>query len=229
MVDVEGNIYETVIIGEQEWMAENLKTTRYKDGSDIKYPGNLELMWIHDNSGAYAWYDNDIAWKDIYGALYNWYAVNNEKGLCPAGWRVPNDDDWTQLVNYVVSQGFPNEESNPNGAGNALKSCRQVNSPLGGECDTSEHPRWNEDIWSGNNHHGFDEFGFMALPGGGRNFDDAQYHILATDCFFWSSIQSQGISFPTAMSLYFTSGNIMYFEYAHKNSGISVRCIKDND
>jgi uncharacterized protein (TIGR02145 family) len=90
--------------------------------------------------------------------LYNWHAVNNANGLCPTGWHVPSDAEWTQLVDYVVAQGFPNKWDNPNGAGNALKSCRQVNSPLGGDCNTTSIP----DGILMTTHHGFDEFGFSS-------------------------------------------------------------------
>jgi len=78
-----------------------------------------------------------------------------QDGICPTGWHVPSDAEWIELVNYVVSQGYPNSWNDPNGAGNALKSCRQVDSPLVGECDTSDHPLW--DLHS--THRGFDEFG----------------------------------------------------------------------
>jgi uncharacterized protein (TIGR02145 family) len=78
--------------------------------------------WRENTRGAYAWYDNDESNGAIYGALYNWYAVTNPIGLCPAGWRVPDQDDWQYLTEYVGEQ-----------MGNKLKSRRQVGSPFGGE------------------------------------------------------------------------------------------------
>jgi len=151
-------------------MAENLRVTRYNNEDDI--PTDLSGDdWGANTEGACAIYpydggetedevegiNSDAEMVEAYGKLYNYYAVYDARGLCPEGWSVPNDDEWTQLVDYVVSQGYPNDDpDNLDGAGNVLKSCRQVNSPLEG-CKTLEHPRWNADF----THHGFDEFGFL--------------------------------------------------------------------
>jgi uncharacterized protein (TIGR02145 family) len=89
--DVEGNSYETVIIGDQIWMAENLRTTKYNDGSPIKYVEDWNI-----EKGRYCWYDHDESYKKPHGALYNWYAVNTGK-LAPKGWRIPTYEDWEQL------------------------------------------------------------------------------------------------------------------------------------
>ncbi|MFP4468855.1 MAG: fibrobacter succinogenes major paralogous domain-containing protein, partial [Bacteroidales bacterium] len=170
MKDFDGSFYKSVLIGDQEWMAENLRVSKYKNGDAIP-TGLIDVQWESTKDGAYAVYphgdvDGIDSHKEMvlaYGKLYNWFAVGDSRGLCPAGWSVPSKDDWTQLIDYVVAQGFPNDDSyDPSGAGNALKSCRQVYSPLGGDCNTSEHPRWNQLS------NGFDEFGFSALPGGAR-------------------------------------------------------------
>lgn len=87
--DIEGNSYKTVIIGNQVWMAENLRTTKYNDGSNI--PINKK-----DATSSYYWYDNDIKYKVPYGALYNWYTVKTGK-LCPTGWHIPSDSEWSSL------------------------------------------------------------------------------------------------------------------------------------
>lgn len=95
VTDIDGNIYHTVKIGDQVWMVENLKTTRYNDGTDIPFiTDNTE--WENLNTPGYCWYDNDISHKMPYGALYNWYAVNTAK-LCPEGWHVPTKDEWLDL------------------------------------------------------------------------------------------------------------------------------------
>jgi hypothetical protein len=120
-------------------MKKNLKTTAYDYGTSIPNITDAD-EWSNLTSDAFVWYENDIAWKDIYGALYNYYTVNNPNGLCPTGWHVPSRAEWLQLINYVKSQGFPNTNVT-NRAGSALKSCRQVDSPLGGNCNTTEHPR----------------------------------------------------------------------------------------
>jgi uncharacterized protein (TIGR02145 family) len=218
--DKDGNIYNTVLIGEQCWMKENLKTTKYRNGVSIEnLIGNSD--WQNDTAGAYTWYNNDIDWKDSYGALYNWYAVNNVNGLCPSGWHVSSHPEWTQLVDYVVAQGFPNEFANPNGASNALKSCRQINSPLGGGCNTTEHPRWGYH----NTHHGFDWFGFSGLPGGGR-FYDGEFFNFGYEGYWWSSTEyasnSGWFHFMTFDFGYVDGGDF------NKRIGLSVRCIRDN-
>lgn len=93
-------VHNTAIIGNQIWMMENLKVTRYNDGSVI--PMVTEgTAWSNLTTPAYCWFDNDgITFKDNYGALYNWYAVNTGK-LCPAGWHVPTDAEWTALTDYL--------------------------------------------------------------------------------------------------------------------------------
>jgi uncharacterized protein (TIGR02145 family) len=102
VIDIDGNIYRTVKIGNQIWMAENLKVTRYRDGSPIpNVTGNRK--WKKLSTGAMCWYDNDNNYNTKYGALYNWYAVNVYQGLAPQGWRVPSDDDWKKLEGYLGS------------------------------------------------------------------------------------------------------------------------------
>lgn len=97
--DIDGNVYRTVRIGTQVWMAENLKTTRYKDGTAIP-TGLSDAAWQATTTGAYAIYDNNAANNTTYGKLYNWYAVNTGK-LAPAGWHVPTDAEWTTLTDYL--------------------------------------------------------------------------------------------------------------------------------
>ena len=96
--DKDRNVYKTVIIGTQVWMAENLKTTKYKDGTAIPLvtDGNA---WAALSTPGYCWYNNDAAtYEDTYGVLYNWYTVNTGK-LCPTGWHVPSDAEWTTIRN----------------------------------------------------------------------------------------------------------------------------------
>jgi uncharacterized protein (TIGR02145 family) len=142
-VDADGNVYSTVVIDNLEWFAENLKTTRYNNGSPIpNVTSNSD--WGTLTSGAYAWYENNEAtYKNTYGALYNWYAVNTGN-LCPAGWRVPTDEEWTTLTNYA-------------GGGGKLKNTRTA---------PDAHPRWESP-----NTGATDEYGFAALPGSYRSYD----------------------------------------------------------
>ncbi len=98
--DIDGNVYHTVTIGTQVWMIENLKTTKYNDGTIIPLETD-QAAWYNLNAPGYCWYNNDEnANKDVYGALYNWHALNTGK-LCPVGWHVPSDEEWTILIDYL--------------------------------------------------------------------------------------------------------------------------------
>jgi uncharacterized protein (TIGR02145 family) len=100
--DVDGNVYSTVKIGPQTWMAENLKTTKYNDGTPI--PNVTDTTWNGLKTGAYCWYGNDsTANKVTYGALYNWHTVHTGK-LCPTGWHVPTDKEWRALTDYLGTE-----------------------------------------------------------------------------------------------------------------------------
>jgi uncharacterized protein (TIGR02145 family) len=99
LTDIDGNVYKTVQIGTQVWMAENLKTTKYNDSTLIPLVTNASA-WINDTIGAYCWYHDTVAYGNTYGALYNWYAVNTGK-LAPKGWHVPTDSEWEVLGNYL--------------------------------------------------------------------------------------------------------------------------------
>lgn len=99
ITDIDGNKYKTSIIGEQEWMVENLRTTRLNDGTSIpNITDNTE--WMQASSFAYSWYENENSNKVANGGLYNWHAVNTGK-LCPEGWHVPTDTEWTKMIDYM--------------------------------------------------------------------------------------------------------------------------------
>lgn len=136
LTDIDGNVYHTVIIGTQTWMVENLKTTKYRNGSPIMNSYG-DSAW-NNECPAYSWYYNDSTYGNVYGALYNWYAVNSGL-LCPKGWHIPTYAEWTTLVNY-----------------------------LGGEdvsCDKLKEAGQNH--WL-NNSSATNESGFTALPGSYR-------------------------------------------------------------
>lgn len=215
VTDIDGNIYATVIIGNLEWMAENLMSTHFNDGNPIAYPGDNNQAWTSNTTGAYAWYANDENNKPLYGALYNWRAVNTGN-LCPEGWHVPEDSDFYEMVNFLINS---DESITDENAGNVLKSCRQVNSPLSGDCDVSDHPRWD----AHSQHYGTDDFGFGALPGGIR-FPNGTYDELGTYFNIWTSTERNA---NTARSWYIgydegeTGPDFMF-----KSTGYSVRCVR---
>ena len=159
ITDADGNVYTSVTIGTQEWMAENLRTSTYSDGTTIpNVTGNTD--WENLSTGAWCHYDNDSSqFEATYGKLYNWYAVETEN-LCPTGWHVPTDAEWTILTDYLTANGHSGSE------GTALKS-------------TSG---WN----SGGN--GTDDYGFLGLPGGLRG-SDGNFGYVGGLGGWWSSSQ----------------------------------------
>ena len=112
LTDIDGNIYTSVIIGDQEWMVENLRTTKYSDGTPIPNDTVVDSL---SYSGAWSHYDNNSLYESTYGKLYNWYAVETGK-LAPKGWHVPTDAEWTELTDYLAANGHTGTE------GTALKS-----------------------------------------------------------------------------------------------------------
>lgn len=219
--DQDGNNYNTVLIGDQCWMKENLKTTKYSNNTPIEYPGSNSSDWENNTIGAFAWYNNDSSWKDIYGALYNWFAVNNANGLCPSGWQVPSNSEWGGLISHIVSQGHPNSNV-PNGAGNAIKSCRKENSPLGDDCNTSEHPRWEAHEL----HHGFDQFGISMLPNGFRG-PEGNSSAIGMFGDYWSSTPvDENLAWNRALT--YDYGDVGSHSTNSKKYGFAVRCLLIN-
>ncbi len=215
----DGQTYNTVQIGSQCWTKENLKYLPAVVG-----PGTgsetVPYYYVYDYNGTNVSAAKATANFQNYGALYNWPAALT---ACPSGWHLPSDGEWTQLKNYLEAQGFPNDFSNPNGAGNALKSCRQVNSPLGGDCNTTMHPRWDSSDSYGT-HHGFDEFGFSALPGGGRS-TNGSFDYIGIYGYWWSSTETSSTT-AWYRGVYYYGGYVGR-GYDGKASGYSVRCLRD--
>jgi uncharacterized protein (TIGR02145 family) len=158
VVDIDGNVYHTITIGTQVWMVENLKTTRYNDGTAIPLVTD-STAWAALTTPGYCWYNDDSAtYKSTYGAIYNWYAVNTVK-LAPTGWHVPTDSEWTVLTTYLGGESV---------AGGPLKETGTTHwiSPNTGATNTT---------------------GFSALPGGYRNFNGA-FNLIGNYGYWWSSM-----------------------------------------
>jgi len=224
--DIDGNSYPIVFIGDQEWMAQNLKTTRYNDGTLIA--GGLEdydwRITSETRIGAIAVYpykkiegiDSEIEMIETYGILYNWHAVIDDRGLCPEGWRIPSEEDWQVLSDYLQEKYYIIDDT----LGNTLKSCRQIDSPLKGLCSTSKHPRWNFD----ETHYGTDNFGFSALPAGFRGISGT-YRVIGEDGYWWTSSE-HALDHATYIAIFYDSG-ILLTNHRHKSIGLSVRCMRD--
>jgi uncharacterized protein (TIGR02145 family) len=199
--DADGNVYSTVVIGNQEWFAENLKTTKYNDNTAI--PNVTESNdWKDTYTGAYCWYENNEATYNVYGALYNWYAVGTGK-LCPKGWHVPTEDEWTTLINYVGGASV---------AGGKLKSTRTA---------PDAHPRWDSP-----NAAATDEYGFSALPGGRRSYGDGIFYELGGFGNWWCGNQYDAMN-VRFWNMEYVGGDVWRL-MDEKTVGFSVRCLRDN-
>jgi len=175
--DVDGNVYKTVTIGTQVWFVENLKTTKYNDGTDIPLVTDTD-EWKNLAAPGYCWYDNDIDNINPYGALYNWYVVNTGK-LCPEGWHVPTNDEWYALFIYL--------------------------DPVGEE-EVGKLKETGTTHWNSPNTGATNETGMTIVPGGGRDKygifqqmrTQGMYYSLLED----SPLQSRGFIFFSDNSTY---------------------------
>jgi uncharacterized protein (TIGR02145 family) len=106
--DIDGNVYPTISIDKQVWMAENLKTTNLNDGTAIPLVTD-DKKWSTLKTPGYCWFNNDITNKDVYGALYNWFSVNTKK-ICPVGWHVPSITEWSKMISYLGDPGIAGDK-----------------------------------------------------------------------------------------------------------------------
>lgn len=159
VTDIDGNVYNTVTIGTQIWMAENFKVTRYRNGDPIPNV-TYKTAWSNLTTGAYCNYDNDADNSTIYGRLYNWYAVNDSRNICPTGWHVPTDSEWGILIRYLGGSSV---------AGGIMK-----------EAGT--------EYWHSPNTGAKDGSCFSALPGSHR-LQNGVFSYLGSHATFWSSTE----------------------------------------
>ncbi len=212
ITDIDGNVYHTVKIGTQTWMVENLKTTKYNDGTAIPVVTD-NTAWANLTTGACCNYNNDEAIGTKYGKLYNWYAVETGK-LAPSGWHVPTDAEWITLKNYV--------SGNMGTSGSVAKAL----------ATTTDWAAYTDAGTIGNDLTKNNSSGFSALPGGERSFNDGTFSYVGSTGFWWSANEYDTYG---ALSRYLTfSGSLVYmgssFGYVpanDKQTGFSVRCIKD--
>jgi uncharacterized protein (TIGR02145 family) len=169
MSDQDGNTYKTILIGNQTWMTENLKTTTYNDGTLIPVVTD-PTTWAGITSPACCWQNNDPARKVTYGVLYNWYTINTGK-LCPAGWHVATEEDWTTLITYLGGDNI---------AGGKLKESGYLH-------------------WATPNIGATNEVAFRALPGGERRGNDALFNNLGEMGIWWTTSSNDGKGVSRAM------------------------------
>jgi len=180
--DVDGNAYNTVLIGTQCWIQSNLKVSKYRNGDAIP-TGLNDATWSSTNNGAYTIYNNDLTNNAIYGKLYNWHAVIDSRGLCPTGWHVPSDGEWTTLTTYLGGESV---------AGGKMKSTGTT-------------------YWDSPNTGATNESGFSVLPGGYR-FNVGSFLNIRIHAFFWSATESDS-SNAWFRYLYSSIGNVNRYYY----------------
>ncbi|MFM7106891.1 MAG: fibrobacter succinogenes major paralogous domain-containing protein, partial [Flavobacteriales bacterium] len=212
MTDQEGNSYRTVVIGGREWMAENLNTSIYRNGDAI--PNVVSsTQWAALTSGAYCYYQDDPANACPYGKLYNWFTCVDERGLCPTGWHVPSDDEWSIMINYLDPTADGGNNSN-NEVGIAMKSAGTIEGGDGYWYTYASDPSVE----------GTNSRGFSGLPGGFRS-TNGDYYNMGSNGGWWSCTQ---LVSDDAWS------RNLYYDYAYVYRGNSdtrygwrVRCLRD--
>jgi len=206
--DVDGNRYTPIAIGGQEWLRENLKTTRYQDGTPIANVTDAG-QWVSTNAPAFAWYENDSAKKNTFGALYNWRAVGSRDDLCPCGWRVATDEDWKTLEAYLGMEASQIEGTGMRGTGEGAK-LKQAGTQN----------------WDSPNEGATDAFGFAAVPSG-RRTDKGVFLGLNRGGTIWTGTET---SPGSAYYRHFTSRSTLIGRNPEgiKIMGLAVRCIKDD-
>lgn len=194
---------ESVVIGTQIWMKNNLNTVNYTNGDPIDNISNFGTV----TTGAYAIYNNTPSNAAVYGKLYNWYAVNDSRGVCPIGWRVPSHDDFVILTNFLATGGYTKTVivNNQTIAGGKLK-----------EIGTTH--------WTSPNTDATDSYEFSALPSGWK--DGAAYAGIGNNAGYWTTTVYTDNTAAYRFSLYYNSATFGRV-YSPKNFGFAVRCIKN--
>jgi uncharacterized protein (TIGR02145 family) len=189
--------YNTIILGNgQEWMVENLRTSKYRNGDSIFHISD-NTQWAALNAGAWCFFDNDSAYNSIYGKLYNWYAVTDSRRICPTGWHIPIDADWTKLTIFLGDEAL---------AGGKLKSSGLQN-------------------WLSPNLNSTNETGFSGLPGAFRQSNGSFASGIGGSGYWWSS-SVDGNSSAWSRFLSCNDGYV-YRSSNQRKWGLSVRCLRD--
>ncbi len=177
LVDIDGNNYPVVKIGNQIWMKENLRVSRYRNGGQIPNVTTDNTGWGNLTTGAWSYYNNDVSNNAIYGKLYNWYTTKGDT-LCPTGWHVPTNAEWTTLTNYLGGEGV---------AGGKMKATGTA-------------------YWYDPNTGAINSSGFSALPGGFR-FSDGSFNYIIYFALFWSATENDGFN-AWMINLFDSSGDV---------------------
>ncbi len=210
VTDIDGNVYNTIKIGNQWWMAQNLKVKKYRNNNALlTKTDNTE--WMQLTEGAYCNYNNDVNNANIYGHIYNWKAATDSRNLCPNGWHMPSDDEWKELEMALGMSQFEADKL--------------------GWCGTNEGGKMKEagtTHWQSPNTGANNSSGFSALPGGSRggNSSDGSFTLLGSSGGWWSSTPvSTDRAYVRILNYNIQTVN-RNSDYL-KSFGLSVRCVKD--
>jgi uncharacterized protein (TIGR02145 family) len=199
VTDIDGNVYNTIALGTQEWMTSNLRTLHFSNGDVIPHDFS-QSAWnnLNQSSGA-DYYNNDQqANGATYGVLYNWAAASNMNNVCPIGWHVPSNNEWTTLINFAGGSAT---------AGGPLK-----------ERDTAH--------WNYPNYNATNFSGFTALPGGLRH-NTGGYQFMNESGYWWTSTQgTANPSFAYNVKMSYADAVVLQYE-SNQRGGFSIRCLKN--
>ncbi len=217
LVDIEGNPYDTVVIGGRTWMAENLRVRKYRNGDSIPYMPEA-ADWSLPGSNAYCMFGNAIPDPVEHGLLYGYGAVNDARGICPTGWHVPTDAEWAQLELTLGMPVTQLDSISPNGYG----AVRGVGQNVGGKLKALT--TWDAPNTGANNANGFN-----ALASGQRTMPMSNYNDLGTVATFWSS--TPGLFEGWVRQLSNTHTGVVRYHHDMGSDqpgyGHSCRCVKD--
>lgn len=200
VTDGEGNRYSTIQLGSQEWMQENLKVTRFRNGDPIPLITSSN-EWINLFTPGISYFNNNPDNGNTYGVLYNWYTVSDPRGICPTGWHVPSNAEWETLSNYIGGSAL---------AGGRLKTTGTLSDSLG--------------FWNAPNTGASNQSGFSGQPAGTRSFTGS-FIDLSAKSLWWTTTEDVNIG---SLHWYILNNSAIFFnDRESKRAGLSVRCVKD--
>jgi uncharacterized protein (TIGR02145 family) len=206
VADVDGNVYQTVVIGSHRWMTTDLRTAHYRNGDVIPYVAD-NAAWSAQLAGTWSNYDNDAAYDQVTGKLYNWYTVIDPRNVCPLGWHVPTDDEWKDLE---LALGMPVSDLDNTGP-------RGASLHVGGMLKSHV-------LWESPNEGATNEVGFSALPGGTRS-NGGLFNGYGSRGYWWSA-STNDTTTAWARELAANTAGIYRLNNL-KGTGNSIRCVKD--